>query len=161
MWDIPSILKPHHSLLIMLDGRKEFWILLRIIYCWEFWVGQIIFTFTNSKLNNFILTLSHFWWKTERKSNGSLLATVPSINTPEYLFWPTASLQKYILKDYYIDWNYFSKPWQLFLVNSSHMNSKIAPLNTSIGAIRTSKWLFSRVNHLMIFQLIKYKCKVG
>ena len=26
------------------------------------------------------------WWNTERRSKGSLLAAVPSMNTPEYLF---------------------------------------------------------------------------
>jgi len=45
-----------------------------------------------------------------------------------------------------------SQPWKLLLMNTPHVNPKVAPLDTPVITVRTLEWLLSSVNQLMILQ---------
>ena len=73
------------------------------------------------------------------------------MNTPEYLFCPTASLTKENLEFQTSFHKIFLQPWEVFLVNSFHMYSQIASLYASVVTIGAFKWLFFGVCQLIVF----------
>ena len=89
-----------------------------------------------------------------RRSKGSVLPSVPSINFPEYLFCPIASLETkrfYKFKQIGLGSIFFHpSPRQDRSVNTFHVNSQVASLYASIAAVGTLKWLFAGMNKLVV-----------